>query len=284
MLFRALLERVMPRQSPHRSRGGAIRPATQLAVEVLEDRCMPTAMLVVGEATVVEGNADAHNAIVQVSLTEPHRHSVSVNYNTADGSAHAGTDYNAVFGKLTFARNEMTKSILIPVIGNRVFDGDRSFFVRLSNPNGARIADGEGIVTIMDDEPRIQVSGWVDYEGNSGTTLATFTVELSDAYDEAVTVNYATHDDTAIAGKDYVATSGTLSFAPGEMTKTITVQVLGNTITEPDKTFLVTLSGASRNALIIGGQGVGLIVDDDGYYNYGPWPSDYGGYGSWYGY
>ena len=93
---------------------------------------------------------------------------------------------------------------------------------------------------------------------------------LSAAYDQAVTVNYATADGTATtADNDYVATWGTLTFAPGETTKTFTVEVIGDATPEPDETFYVNLSGASANARIADFYyGFGGILDDDG------WPGD----------
>jgi hypothetical protein len=101
-------------------------------------------------------------------------------------------------------------------------------------------------------------------EGNSGTTLFTFTVSLSAAYDQAVTVNYATADGTATtADHDYLASSGTLTFAPGETAKTLTIAVIGDTMIEPDETFFVDLGGASTNALLVNGHGIGTIIDDD---------------------
>jgi len=79
-----------------------------------------------------------------------------------------------------------------------------------------------------------------------------------------VTVNYATADGTAIAGEDYLAAFDTLTFAPGETTKTFTVEVLADATGEPDETFSVNLSGASSYAFVADGQGRGTIVDDDG--------------------
>src|SRR5947199_3559474 len=104
---------------------------------------------------------------------------------------------------------------------------------------------------IQDDEPRISIDSVSVKEGNSGTKLMTFTVILSAAYDQAVTVNFATHDDSAtVAGGDYVAKSGTLTFAPGQTTKTFTVTIKCDTKREADESFYVLLIGASNNALI----------------------------------
>src|SRR5439155_19689821 len=80
-------------------------------------------------------------------------------------------------------------------------------------------------------------------EGNSGTTSLSFRVTLTHAATKVVSVNYATSDNTATAPSDYVATSGTLTFNPGETSKTIAVPVVGDTVLEPDETFTVTLSG-----------------------------------------
>jgi Calx-beta domain len=77
-----------------------------------------------------------------------------------------------------------------------------------------------------------------------------------------VTVQYATADGGATAGSDYQAVGGTLTFAPGETSKTITVPVNGDRLPEPNETFFVNLGNAT-NATIADGQGVGTIADDD---------------------
>lgn len=99
-------------------------------------------------------------------------------------------------------------------------------------------------------------------EGNSGTTNATFTVGLSFATNQTVTVNFATSNITAQAGSDYVSTSGTLTFNPNETSKTFTVPVIGDSIVEPDEGFRVTLSNAI-NAGIGLENGLGIILNDD---------------------
>lgn len=257
--------------NPHPAATRRPRPATRLSVEPLDDRIVP-ARLSVGDATLVEGNEGTRYALVSVTLDAPSNKTVSVNYATADGTARAGSDYGAASGTLTFARGETVKTVAVPVYGDRSAEPDETFFVNLSGAQRARIADGQGVVTIRDDEPRLSVgdaAGTVVYaaDGTTAGTTLYFTVSLAAAYDQAVTVNYATADGTATAGVDYVAVTGTLTFAPGETTKTIAVQVLGNDagITE---TFSVNLSGASANAQVIDGQGVGSIH----YYLEQPYP------------
>lgn len=225
--------------------------------------------IAVGDVNIVEGNTGKRNAVVVVSLNTSSKKTVTVNYGTADGTATAGSDYVAVSGKLTFAPRETSKSILVPVRGDQLVESNEAFFVNLSGAKQARIADRQAAVTIADDDdiqPRIGISDVWAQDGDSGTTPYTFTVSLSAAGNAAVTVNYATADGTAtIADSDYLATSGTLTFAPGELTKSITVDVIGHASGGPTpdsgyaESFCVNLSGASSNALVIDGQGTGTI-------------------------
>jgi hypothetical protein len=90
-----------------------------------------------------------------------------------------------------------------------------------------------------------------------------FTVTLTGATALPATVNFATANDTATAGSDYTATSGTLTFAAGTTAQQVTVAVLTDALNEPDETFFVNLSGQT-NAIIADGQGVGAITNDDG--------------------
>ena len=99
-------------------------------------------------------------------------------------------------------------------------------------------------------------------EGNSGTTPMTFTVSLSAASAGTVTVNWATSNGTAVAGEDYAADSGTLTFNPGQTSQPISVTVNGDTTYEPDETFTVTLS-SPNGATIADGEGTGTITNDD---------------------
>ncbi len=117
----------------------------------------------------------------------------------------------------------------------------------------------------MDDEPRISISDVSKKEGNGNkTTLFTFTVTLSAAYDQAVTMSYRTVDGTATASdSDYVAKTGTLTFAPGETTKTITIIVNGDNKREADETFYLDLFGNSSNSLFTKNRGIGTILNDD---------------------
>ena len=146
--------------------------------------------------------------------------------------------------------------------GDRRGEPNETFVVNLSSPTNATIADGQGIGTILDDEPRISINDVTVTEGNTGTVNATFTVSLSVAYDVAVTVHYQTANGSATAGSDYAAASGDVIIAAGQTTKTFTVAVIGDRLPEPTETFVVNLSAAT-NGLIVDSQGVGTVLDNE---------------------
>jgi hypothetical protein len=168
---------------------------------------------------------------------------------------------------VTIPAGQTSATIAVPVVGDRLAENSETFSLRLTNPTNAFSADGLGVATIVDNEPRISINRVSKSEGNGNgnakTTAFTFTVSLSAAYDQAVTVNYATANGTALAGSDYQAKSGSVTFAPGETVKTITVVVIGDKTRESNETFFVDLFGPSSNALIGTARGVGTILNDD---------------------
>jgi hypothetical protein len=112
-------------------------------------------------------------------------------------------------------------------------------------------------------ECTIAISDVSKKEGNSGTTPFVFTVSVSGSPLSTVTVDWATGGGTAPPVSDYVPANGTVTFAPGVTTKTVTIQVVGNTTPEPNETFFVNLSNPSPNAYLGDPQGVGTILNDD---------------------
>ncbi|MGH7139811.1 MAG: Calx-beta domain-containing protein, partial [Pirellulales bacterium] len=105
--------------------------------------------------------------------------------------------------------------------------------------------------------------GFVDLIGPS--SVAAFTVSLAGPVPGTTTVNYSTADGTARAGRDYVAASGTLTFAPGETAKTILVSTIDDGVAGPTKAFSINLSNPT-GGVITTGQGIGTILDDTKFY------------------
>ena len=149
--------------------------------------------------------------------------------------------------------------------GDRLPEPAETFAVSLSAPTNAAIGDGYGVGTILDDEPRISIGDVARSEGKKNQrTQFTFTVTLSATYDQAVTTSFRTANGTATTGDgDYVAKTGTLTFAPGETTKTVTIEVKGDSKKEADETFYLDLFGLSSNALFTKNRGIGTILNDD---------------------
>jgi hypothetical protein len=112
-------------------------------------------------------------------------------------------------------------------------------------------------------QPSISVRDALVVEGNTGTKQATFVVALSGPASQSVSASYATSNGTATAGSDYIATSGAVTFAVGEVEKSVVVVVNGDTVDEAQETLFLNLSNV-QNATVGSNQGTGFIVDDDG--------------------
>ena len=231
-------------------------------------------------AEVNEG--DGTNTVTfTVTLSNTSNLPVTVAYATANGTALAGADYVAQNGTLTFAPGETSKTITVTILDDAVYEGPESFLVNLSAPTNSVILDGSGSATIKDDgtgtivdptptdpppapdddRPKISINDPAEVNEGDGTNTVTFTVTLSNTSTLPVTVAYATANGTALAGADYVAQNGTLTFAPGETSKTITVTILDDAVYEGPESFLVNLSDPT-NSVILDGSGTATIKDD----------------------
>ena len=110
--------------------------------------------------------------------------------------------------------------------------------------------------------PSVSIGDASALEGNSGTTTMSFPVTLSAASAQPVSVTYATTDGTATAPADYATVSGSLTFNPGETSKTIPVSVVADLAIEQDETFTLAVTGAS-GATVAVGSATGRITNDD---------------------
>ena len=401
-----------------------IAAAQGIATITNDDVATPS--ISINDATVIEGNSGTVNANFTITLSSASNQVVTVNYNTADGTATAGSDYATGSGTVTFPIGITTQPLTITVNSDLFDEPDEAFLVNLTNPTNATIADAQGLGTITDDDSpaqtitlnptddafvnanqpttnfgtatalrmkqsspiinsylkfvvsgvsgtvvsakvRMQVtvasssggsvfavsnnlqtgSPWTELnvnfsnapiisgtpldtegsvtvnqivefdvtpaitgngtfsfglnnastttvqysskegatkpelviqtgatfpslsindvtvtEGNSGNVNANFTVSLSAASTQVVTVAYATANGTAAAGSDYVSNSGIVTFPIGTTTQPVTVAVIGDAVIESNETFFVNLSN-STNATIADAQGQGTITDDD---------------------
>ncbi len=257
--------------------GGTITDKPSNVVITWDGSTKPPALpaLSVADVSLTEGNTGTKNAVFTVSLSAKSASSVTVNYATVNGTAVAGTDFASTSGSLTFAPGETTKTISVIVTGDTVVESDEVFSLNLTAPSGATISRTTATGTILNDDIAplaLSVSDVTFTEGDSGTKNAVFTVALSSKASTVVTVKFATNNGTATASTDYTSTTGTLTFAIGETSKTVQVPVLGDTVVESDENFSILLS-ASSGAVISKATGTATIVNDDGLppgkFNYG---------------
>jgi len=219
----------------------------------------------INDATLTEGDNGTTNLTFTVRLSQMNRRATTtVNFTTVDGSAVAGTDYTAKSGTVTFKPKDVSEVITIPVIGDLTQESNKTFTVQLSNPVNATLGDSAAVGTIIDNDsaPTLSISSTSVNEGNSGQTTAAVAVTLSKAFTSAVTVNYATVNGSATSGSDYTAANGTVTFNPGETSKSVAVSIAGDTNVESNETCTVGLSSAS-GASIATSQATVTIVNDD---------------------
>ncbi len=231
----------------------------------------------VDSPTVAEGDSGSTNMNFTVSLSASSTQRVDVIFGITGGTATAGTDYTTSLTnnriRLRFSPGQTSKTVTVAVQGDTLDEPDETVVAQLSGVSfrsGARIGTGTGTGTITDDDPlpTLSVDSPSVTEGDSGSKDMTFTVSLSAASGREVRTGYAIYpgDGTATSGTDYTAIDGFrfLTFAPGETSKTFTVEVLGDTDPEADETVGVRLAAGPTNAVIGGnGRGVGTITDDD---------------------
>ena len=202
----------------------------------------------------------------------------------ASGIATPGVDYVSASGTVTFAPGETSKTVPITVLGDTIDEPPLLYgewgLVSFSNPSANATLDlsfyGLGIFAIIDDDPPPTIRPGVAAvdEGDAGSVVVNMPITLSNPSATPVTVDWATlgtgASGIATPGVDYVSASGTVTFAPGETSKTVPITVLGDTIDEPPPLYgewgFVSFSNPSANAtldLSFYGLGIFVIIDDD---------------------
>jgi hypothetical protein len=191
-------------------------------------------------------------ATLTVSRTGNTSAAANIDYATADGSAKGGTQYSPTSGTLNFGVGESSKTITVTLTDNTSIDGNKAFTVTLKNPTGGANVGypATSTVTIVDDEAVSTGSGTIQfstdaYIGNESDGSAVIIVNRTGSTSGSASVSYSTSDGTGIAGSDYTATSGTLSFAAGEGTKFFVVPLTKDSTVEDEERVNLLLSGVS---------------------------------------
>ena len=225
----------------------------------------PLPTLSIDDVAISEGNTGTRLATFTVSLSTAAAGPVTYDIATANVSATAGSDYvaSSLTGE-TIAAGQLSRTFSVTLNGDTALEANETFTVTLANAVGATLADAQGVGTITnDDSPTIGIGDVAVAEGNAGTKLATFTVTLSAAAPGPVTYNIATANGTATAGSDYVASSLTgETIAAGQLSRTFSVTLNGDTAIEANETYTVNLTAVS-GATVADAQGLGTITNDD---------------------
>jgi hypothetical protein len=224
--------------------GGVLGSPINAVLTVLDNDAPP--VFSINNVTLNEGNQGTTAYTFTVTLTGLSSQPVTILYSTANGTATAPDDYTAVpQTSLIFEPGETSKQVTVLVNGDFETESNETFTVDLNSPLGATIGSGQGIGTIVNDD----VAGAfrftsASYTVGEGSGLVTVTVQRTGGLSSGASVDYTTANGTAIAGQDYTAVSGTLTFAGGQSTQSFTVPIANDGIIEFDETFNVILSNA----------------------------------------
>ena len=197
-----------------------------------------------------------------LTLDRPSSKPVTVTVSTGGGTATPGADYQAFEATLTFPPLTTSLGAFVPLINDTAIEPAETFDVTLSGPVNATIGDGTGTITINDDDtPTMSVNDVVVSEVSPGVPAnATLTVRLNHVSSQPVTVDFATADDTATGGVDYVRSRGGLTIPAGQLSADINLRVTSDGDALATERFFVNLTDAV-GATLADPQGRVTIVD-----------------------
>lgn len=221
----------------------------------------------VGDVSTPEGDAGASTVAVPLTLSTASQAPVSVHYDVVAGSAHSPDDFVAASGDAVFAPGETNASVPVEITGDTLDEDAETFQVVLSDPRHSALGAATSTVTVVDDDAPVAVNplaGTVTEGNRRHGRFVSIPVTLSAPSGKTVTVRYRTKAHTATPGSDFWRTSGVVTFAPGQTSAVVKVEIVGDRRKEPQEVFLLRFSKAT-NATIggIGGLGFGVVVDDD---------------------
>ncbi|QYX34214.1 M10 family metallopeptidase C-terminal domain-containing protein [Sphaerospermopsis torques-reginae ITEP-024] len=215
----------------------------------------PIITLAVSPDTVTEDGTA--NLVYTFTRTDDITNALTVNYNIA-GTA-ASTDYTGATpgtGKtITFAAGATTATLTIDPTADTTFENNETVALTLVAGTGYTIGTTTAVTgTITNDDvpPSVTINLNADQtivEGTTSPQNVQYTVTLSAASTQTITVQYATSNGTAIAGSDYTTITGTLTFNPGVTSQNIIIPIINDAINEANETFIVTLSSPTNASL-----------------------------------
>lgn len=238
-------------------------PGPPLTVTIL-DNDFPAVAFSGDRFTVGEGDGTAS---AEVRLSAPSGQAVSVAYTVTNGTATAGLDFVAMTGVLEFSPGQTAKTIAVPILDDTLDETTETVLLKLSSPTNAVLGTpATATLEILDNDPPTVNFGSADYPVGESAGSVTVEVGLSKSYGQTIYVDYATGGGTATAGQDYVPTTGTLIFAPGQTNRTFLVTILPDSKADPEETIGLHLSGYVNVTPGTRVQATVTIVDDDSFW------------------
>ncbi|MEM7114357.1 MAG: Calx-beta domain-containing protein [Chloroflexota bacterium] len=256
---------------------GVVISVPQTAVlTILDDDTPPTVHF---SSESYQADEDSGGVQVDVVLDYAFDEEITVAYATSDAaggaefaptsassaSATAGVDYTAISGTLTFAPGEVLHSIMVPLLADADYEDDETVQLELTSPTVATAGvPMVATLTIANDDAQPAVSFASDVASiGEAEASATLSVTLSAASFETIEVDVTSADGTATADEDYTAVSETVTFAPGELEKAVTVPILDDVVHEGDETAVFSLENPNNTTLVDSEQLTLTIVDDE---------------------
>ena len=231
----------------------------------------------VGNADIVEGHAGTTAAVFEVRLSQPSDEAITLDFQTRDGSATAGSDYTAQSGSVTFEPGQTIASVSVPVLGDGLVEGGEQFSLLVAPTAGdadqLAVDFAAGIATINDDDasaalPSVTITGGTIVEGSFGQdNLITYSISLSEPALDDVTFDYIARPGTAGADIDFDEIVASLTIPAGETSALVSVRTEADALIEADESVLVDFFNIEGAAFANGQDRTvvqSVILDDDG--------------------
>lgn len=251
-----------------RSRLMVGKPAENRVTLMTLDEGPPPAVLRIRDTWMQEGNAGNKDMAFTVELSRPLEAPVYFDFSAMDGSARAGEDFVATVGRLHIAPGETSVKARVAVVGDRHSEPDETFVARISNASQAGIDRGEAKGTLFDDDGPAQT--WVSLqdaaftEGDGGRRTVALTLAVHPVSESAIQFDLASRDGSATAGSDYLPIGLSDQVIPaGRRLHTVALEILGDTVAEPDETLHLRLDDV-RGAAIGVREAIVTLMREDG--------------------
>lgn len=235
-------------------------PSTATATINDNDQCNLVSFSISSNHAVTEGDA----SVFTVTKSGPASVSCTVHYATANGTAAAGSDYTAKSGTLTFTSTQASQAVGVATTDDAAIESAETFMMSLSSPSlGGALGTSSAVATINDNDT-VAPCSTVSFSVNDPPVVTegdplTFTVSKTGTTSSSCSVSYATANGTAIAGTNYVAKSGTLTFSAAQSSQNVVVTTIDTQRAKGVRTMFLNLSNATNGSSIVDNQGTGSI-------------------------